>query len=268
MITLENPNLLPNEIVVPDPSSYELTANHPDDISSMSDIPNLSSKLNAIQEREPFNKNAVHHIHISSKQYDNHHNNNFNFTLNNLSPSQTHSPKKSRLTDPFNQTAGEHLSKRLKQNSSHGRKLEEEEEGVEGGGDMKEELLETFKKKKEMIENNESEKNSVSSTTLISSKKFLKNTILLEYVPKSFDYLKYCLMASICFIYLSQILNVVFITEAYTDLQDNFNHDFQYDEITPYLFRILRSSYKLCLIDSAKEKDNLMNLVRTLLPLF
>lgn len=262
VITLENSHLASNEIVVPDPSSYELTANHPDDISSMSDIPNLSTKLNAIQDqKEPFNKDALKIPHIFDEEYPMNNN-----TTSNLSPSHTKDKqrKQSKSTEKFNQTM-EHLSKRLKENSSHGggKRLDDDDEGGERGGDKKEELLETFKKKKEMVENNESEKNSVSSTTLISSKKFLKNTILLEYVPKSFDYLKYCLMASIFFIYLSQIFNVVFITEAYTDLQDNFNHDFQYDEITPYLFRILRSSYKLCLIDSEKEKDNLMNLVET-----
>ena len=264
MITIENPNFPSNEIMVPDPSLYELTANHPDDISSMSDIPNLSFKLNVIQDqKEPFNKNEAQQMLNSMDTFAM--NNNSNSTLKKLNPSPTRDKRKSKLTETFNQTIGGHLSKRLMQNSSHGegRRGEEEEEGGDGG-EKKEELVETFKKKKEMIENNnESEKNSVSSTTLISSKKFLKNTILLEYVPKSFDYLKYCLMASILFIYLSQILNVVFITQAYNDLQENFNHDFQYDEITPYLFRILRSSYKLCLVDSETEKSNLMNLVRT-----
>jgi hypothetical protein len=253
--------LSPHEIIVPDPSSYELTANHPDDISSMSDIPNLSSKLCMIQEqKEPFRGNIPPTIPFSSEDVANtnsikHLNNTFNTNK---------SRRKSKMIDPLNQTntfnQNEHLSKRLKENSSNGGKALKDE-GDEGIHENKDDIYETFRKKKELIDKNESEKNSVSSTTLISSKKFLKNTILLEYVPKAFEYLKYCLMASVFFIYLSQVLNVVFITAAYNELQENFINDFQYDELTPFLFRIVRSSYKLCLLDSEIEKENLSDLV-------
>ena len=130
-------------------------------------------------------------------------------------------------------------------------------------------LLDLARKNNKIMIDHEmkSEQNSQTSSTMALSKKFLKNTINIHYIPRCFTYLKYGLIMSIFLIYVSQIINTVFVVTTYQTLTNSFSNDVIYEKLGPLILRTLNTSYKLILMkagvlpDDQTSETNLNNLL-------
>lgn len=118
--------------------------------------------------------------------------------------------------------------------------------------------LSNLRKNNENLLDNDikSEQNSTTSSTMALSKKFLKTSIKIHYIPPCFTYLKNGLIVSIFLIYVSQIINTFFVATTYNKLQDSFQDQIIYNRISPLILRTLNTSYKLILLKWGIIKEN------------
>ena len=173
------------------------------------------------------------------------------YNLTHLSPGKNKTNRSSG-SKPV-ETYKSYLTKRMESHKSDGKKIVESDQKskMKTNSERKFQYLDLLRKNNQILVDHDmkSEQNSTTSSSMALSKKFLKNTINICYIPPCFTYLKYGLMMSIFLIYISQIINTVFVVTTYKTLRQSFYNDMTYERLGPLILRTLNTSYKLVLME-------------------